>query len=169
MNERIKKLRKALALTQQEFANHLGIRQNTIAKYETNRGTPTRAVIALICREFRVNEEWLRTGSGDMFQQEPKDELDRLVTEYGLPQEFRTLAEEFLDLKPDERKVVLGFVQKLAAKLTAESTAEPVDQHAIWEAEARAEAEEYYQEILEEKKQQARESAFLDYGGDLLA
>ena len=68
MNERIKKLRKALDLTQQAFADRLGIKQNTVAQYEIGRNTPIDAVISLICREFRVNETWLRTGEGEMFQ-----------------------------------------------------------------------------------------------------
>ena len=67
MNERLKKLRKALDLTQQEFATRVGSKRNTIAKYETNTNIPSAAVISLICREFNVNEEWLRTGYGDMF------------------------------------------------------------------------------------------------------
>lgn len=74
MKERIKKLRKALGLTQQKFADALGIKQNTIAQYESGRNAPIDAVISLICREFGVNEEWLRTGEGDMFQQKTRDE-----------------------------------------------------------------------------------------------
>lgn len=67
MNERLKKLRKTLDLTQQEFAIRIGSKRNTIAKYETNTNIPSTAVISLICREFNVNELWLRTGEGSMF------------------------------------------------------------------------------------------------------
>lgn len=67
MNERLKKLRKMLDLTQQEFADKIGSKRNTIAKYETEANTPSTAVISLICREFNVNEEWLLTGKGEMF------------------------------------------------------------------------------------------------------
>ena len=67
MNERIKKLRKALELTQQEFADKIGTKRNTVANYETNRNEPSNSVISLICREFCVNEQWLRTGEGEMF------------------------------------------------------------------------------------------------------
>ena len=81
MNERIKKLRKALDLTQQAFADRIGIRQNTIAKYETNRGTPTTSVISLIVREFNVSEKWLRTGEGEMFNQSVESTVDRLCAE----------------------------------------------------------------------------------------
>lgn len=67
MHERLKQLRKTLDLTQQEFADRIGSKRNTIAKYETETNTPSAAVISLICREFRVNEKWLREGTGEMF------------------------------------------------------------------------------------------------------
>ena len=67
MHERLKQLRKTLDLTQQEFADRIGSKRNTIAKYETDTNTPSAAVISLICREFRVNEKWLREGTGEMF------------------------------------------------------------------------------------------------------
>ena len=67
MNERLKKLRKALDLTQQEFADRIGVTRNSFANYETGRNTPIDAIIISICKEFNVNENWLRTGEGDMF------------------------------------------------------------------------------------------------------
>lgn len=75
MNERIKKLRKTLDLTQQEFADRLGIKRNTVATYESGRNEPIDAVISLICREFNVNEEWLRNGTGEMFVELDKEDL----------------------------------------------------------------------------------------------
>ncbi|MCR1905148.1 helix-turn-helix domain-containing protein [Intestinimonas butyriciproducens] len=74
MNERIKELRKALGLTQQDFADRIGSVQNTITGYETGRRAPSNQVVALICREFNVNENWLRTGEGQMFIQVSRDE-----------------------------------------------------------------------------------------------
>lgn len=74
MQERIKELRKALGLTQQKFADALGVKQNTIAQYESGRNAPIDAVVSLICREFNVNEEWLRTGEGEMFKSKSRNE-----------------------------------------------------------------------------------------------
>lgn len=74
MNERLKKLRKSLDLTQQKFADIVGVKQNTVAQYEMGRNEPIDSVISLICREFNVNEEWLRTGNGEMFIQIDKDD-----------------------------------------------------------------------------------------------
>ena len=74
MGERIKELRKALGLTQQEFSDRIGVKRNTIAQYESGRNEPLDAVITLICRTYDVSEEWLRTGEGDMFVQRSRDE-----------------------------------------------------------------------------------------------
>lgn len=66
IGERIKQIRKAKGLTQQKFADAIGLKQNTIATYEMGRNIPLSPVITSICREFHINETWLRTGEGDM-------------------------------------------------------------------------------------------------------
>ena len=74
MEERIKELRKELGLTQTEFAERIGSAQNTITGYETGRRVPSSQVITLIARTFDVNETWLRTGEGAMFNEVTRDE-----------------------------------------------------------------------------------------------
>jgi HTH-type transcriptional regulator/antitoxin PezA len=69
MHERIKKLRKTLDLTQQEFADRIGVKRNTVGQWEIGRNAITDQIIFSICREFNVNEDWLRTGVGEMFEQ----------------------------------------------------------------------------------------------------
>ena len=64
---RLKLLRNTLNLTQQEFADRIGCKRNTVAKYEIDSSAPSTAVVSLICREFNVNEEWLRFGTGNIF------------------------------------------------------------------------------------------------------
>ena len=73
MKERIKKLRKHLDLTQREFGERIGIKGTSIANYELGRNEPIDAVISLICREFNVNEAWLRSGTGEMFIEMDKE------------------------------------------------------------------------------------------------
>lgn len=68
MNERIKNIRNYHKMTQQEFADKIKVKRNTVATYEMGRSIPSDSAIALICREFNVNEEWLRNGTGEMFQ-----------------------------------------------------------------------------------------------------
>lgn len=74
MHERLKKIRKSLHLTQQEFADKLGITRSTVATYETGKSNPSDAAVSLMCKEFNINETWLRTGEGDMFIEQTADE-----------------------------------------------------------------------------------------------
>lgn len=89
MKNRIKQIRKEHKLTQVEFGEKIGVKGNTITNYETGLRNPTDAVILSICREFNVNEEWLRTGNG-----EPTIKRTRR-------QEIGAFANEVMDL-PDE-------------------------------------------------------------------
>lgn len=73
MKERIKEIRKAAGMTQADFGKKIGVKGNTVTNYETGLRTPTDAVILSICREFGVNEEWLRNGTGEMFLDNAKD------------------------------------------------------------------------------------------------
>lgn len=74
MNERIKKLRQALGLSQDEFGRRLGVTRGAVTNIELNKVEPKPLFVDLICREFGANEEWLRTGEGDMFVQLSRDE-----------------------------------------------------------------------------------------------
>ena len=73
IGERIKEARKALKLTQQVFADTIGLKRNTVATYEMGKSLPSDRTIADICREFHVNEFWLRTGEGEMFSPRTRD------------------------------------------------------------------------------------------------
>lgn len=68
IGERIKAVRKHFKLTQAEFGDRIGVKGNTIANYELGRNAPVDAIFSLLCREYGVNEIWLRTGEGEMFQ-----------------------------------------------------------------------------------------------------
>ena len=80
MNERLKKLRKELDMTQQEFADRIGISRGNIGAYEVGKNAISNAVISLIFREFNVNEKWLRFGDGEMFiELSRSDEIAQFV------------------------------------------------------------------------------------------
>ena len=126
MHERIRKLRKSLDLTQEKFAERIGIKRNTIATYESGRNEPVDSVVALICREFHVNEDWLRYGIGEMFSPEPEDELQALTEKYGLTAADRILIEKFINLKAESRDAVLQFITDVAAALGSDGFYEDV-------------------------------------------
>ncbi|MBQ3215136.1 MAG: helix-turn-helix domain-containing protein [Oscillospiraceae bacterium] len=74
LGSRIKAIRAHHSMTQQDFADRIGISRGGLANYEVDRNEPIDAVIVLICREFGVNETWLRTGEGEMLQPVDRDE-----------------------------------------------------------------------------------------------
>ncbi len=123
MNERLKKLRKALDLTQQEFADRIRVKRNTVATYEMGRSGISDAAISLICKEFNVNEAWLRTGEGDMFIPEPASELEAIAKKYDLSHEAYLLIEKFVTLSKDKQDIIIDFVKAAAASM-AEDEAE---------------------------------------------
>lgn len=74
MNTRIKYIRKEIGLTQAEFGERIGVTQNSVAQFELGRRNPSEQTIMMICREFHVSEEWLRTGKGEAFATQPTRE-----------------------------------------------------------------------------------------------
>lgn len=115
MKNRLKQLRKRLNITQQDFADRIGIKRNTLANYEIGRNEPLDAVISLICREFNVNEEWLRTGKGDMFNASGDDELSYLVGQLcGSDDEFKKeFVKTLCKLSDKQWKVLKEFVDEV--------------------------------------------------------
>lgn len=127
MNDRIKKVRTALGLSQQEFADRIGIKRGAVANYEVGRNEPIDAVISLICREFNVSERWLRTGEGEMFVQISRDkEIMRFVGDVmqGEDENFRRRFLLALARLPEEH---WAEIEDFARKITAESKKEEQD------------------------------------------
>ena len=122
VGSRIKDLRKSLGLTQQEFADRVGIKQSTVATYEAGRNVPSDAVISLICREFNVREAWLRDGTGEMLEVKPRaEELGELVRKLlaDRPESFRSrLIMSLLRFEPDspEWQILENIYNSIAAE-----------------------------------------------------
>ena len=110
MNERIKKLRKQLHLTQDEFGNKLGVANSSISNIEKNRYGITDQMIKLMVKEFGVNENWLRTGEGEMFPEFDRANAiaklaDDIMTE--VPDSFKSRLVTALAQMTDEQWKVL--------------------------------------------------------------
>lgn len=76
VNERVKDIRKSLGLTMEKFGNRIGLKKAAVSVIESGKCSVTDANIKSICREFNVNEEWLRNGTGDMFiEMDPENQL----------------------------------------------------------------------------------------------
>lgn len=117
MNERIRKLRKHLDLTQQEFADKIRVKRNTVATYEMGRSIPSDAAISLICSEFNVNEIWLKTGDGEIFKPVPNDVLDALAKEYNLSHNQYIFIKKFVDLKKERFDDIIAFLKDVISSI----------------------------------------------------
>lgn len=119
MGERIKELRKLLNLTQAKFAEKIGVKPNTISQYESGRNEPLDAVISLICREFNVNENWLRTGEGEMFVSLTRSQEIAEFVGKSLKGENDNFVRRFVavlaQLEPSEWELIEKIASKLAA------------------------------------------------------
>ena len=120
MNDRIALVRKATGLTQEKFGERLGLSRNFMWMIENGTRIPSDRTIADICREFNVNETWLRTGEGEMFIQIPESEkiaaflADITATECD---DFkRRFIEMLADLKPEEWKLLERMAERLQKK-----------------------------------------------------
>lgn len=120
MKERLKALRIQLGNTQVEFAERLNRTQTAISEYESGRKKITDRTIADICREFDVNEKWLRTGEGVMFKAQENinamlsADVARLVMS---SDDFtKQLVHAYLSLPADTRATVYEFIKKVVAE-----------------------------------------------------
>ena len=118
IGERIKELRKSFNLTLEEFGKKLGVGKTAISKLEKNERNLTDQMALSICREFNVREEWLRDGTGDMFEPAALDELDALAKEYGLSEGEKILIEHYVKLDERSRRAVIDFIIDTASALS---------------------------------------------------
>lgn len=101
MNERIKQIRKALHLSQDDFGKKLGVTRGVITNIELNKTKPKPLFIKLICETFEVNENWVVNGTGEMFIQKSRSD---------------TIADFFADvLKEEDDSFKRRFVEMLAS------------------------------------------------------
>lgn len=149
MKDRIREVREHFGLSMEKFGSRIGIGKASISLLESGKNKPSVQTITLICREFGVNEQWLRTGEGEMFEQTRPNVLDGLAAEYSLDKEQVSVIENFLDLSPQERTMFLTCMRKVfggPVESTAQSTAIPDK-----EAQRIAESDEF--KALREKNE----------------
>ena len=119
IGDRIKEARKSKGKTQQAFADAIGLKRNTVATYEMGKAMPSDRTISDICREFEVNELWLREGIGEMFQQRSRSE--ELAAFFGDVQAEGGFKEAFLTvlarLGPEEWELFERKARELAEEI----------------------------------------------------
>lgn len=120
MNERIALVRKSLGLTQEKFAEQVGLSRNFMWMIESGTRVPSDRTISDICREFNVNETWLRTGEGEMFNQITRlEKITSFLTEITEDEgdDFkRRFVEMLAELEPEDWKLLERMAEKLQKK-----------------------------------------------------
>lgn len=127
MKDRIKKIRKKLDLTQQKFADRLSVKRNTVAQWELGINALTDQVVTSVCREFNVNEDWLRTGAGgdeNMFVKLSEDEELAMYTQMLLDSTDDVVADMIKEtiviyekLDNDSKQALKNVARKLLDKM----------------------------------------------------
>lgn len=118
VNERIRYLRKnELNMTLDKFGERLGVKKSALSLIESGKNNVTDQMFKAICREFNVNEEWLRDGTGDMFVI-PEDEDALLVSELlenpdnKFYRSVLNLIKTYKEVSPASQKVLDEFAEK---------------------------------------------------------
>ena len=109
MNERIRILRENAGLSRAAFGQKIGVSGDVINNLERGRVEIKEPMIKLICSEFSVNENWLRTGIGDMFAATPSSTMEQLRKEFDLDDFSYNLVYQYLKLGSDQRQSVRDF------------------------------------------------------------
>lgn len=116
MENRIKILRKELNLTQEKFGERLGMKKNSISQIENGVNALTEQLLVSICREFNVNEDWLRNGTGEMFIEVPEEaEFEAAAAELSKNNDVLAMQAVIQYWKLDEasREAVRKYVKNL--------------------------------------------------------
>lgn len=124
--KRVRELRKALALSGEKFGEQIGIKRNTLSQIETGKNNLTEQLLKSICREFNVNEDWLRTGEGEMFKTYDYDDevaecIESMITEdYPFYNIIKGVMVAYNRSKPDDRKIIDKFMEQVVEILKKE-------------------------------------------------
>lgn len=113
MHERLKQIRKNAKMTQQNFAEELGMMRSAYANYEIGRTIPSASFIKLVCYKFNVDENWLVNGTGEMYVETEDSILNQLKNTYNLSNLEYKILTAYLELDTSQRKAVEEFIHKI--------------------------------------------------------
>lgn len=117
INQRIRELRTSLGMTQDTFGAAVAMSRSVVKNFEYNKTEPSDMQISLICKTYNVNENWLRTGKGEMFN--PMSTDDKIIDAFGrlaavADDSFvKQFAAALAELTPDEWELVEKFARKV--------------------------------------------------------
>ena len=111
--ERLFCIRKTLGMTQIEFAKIVNSSNGHVSDMEKDRKNITESTIELLKLKCNVNENWLRTGTGEMFLKTPTNTMEQLKKEFNLDEFSFNLVHEYLKLAPSQREKVRDFFYRV--------------------------------------------------------
>lgn len=112
INERFRKLRDSLGLSQAKFGDSINVSRGAINAIEQNRSNVHGAILKAICLEYHVNESWLVDGTGEMFIDCAAPSPRQLLEDY--------LLEKYKELPPAAQKEIYNFAKKIIEEHKAE-------------------------------------------------
>lgn len=115
IGDRIRDIRKEKGLTQKEFGSKITLAQNYLSQIEKGERDATEKIIKLICFEFNIDENWLRTGDGVMEPTSNTFSLDNYAKQRHMSDIDFKIIKGFLDLDPEVRKVILSTFKNALA------------------------------------------------------
>ncbi len=114
LDNRVKLIRKKLNISQADFGNKLGITGAGISKIENGKRNLTEQMLRMICKEFNINEKWLRSGEGEVFRQLPSEAIGRLADNYRLDELDKRIISEYVRLDEKKRQVIKEYIMRVA-------------------------------------------------------
>ena len=121
IGEQLKKVRETHGLSQTEFAQIMHITPGSVSRYESGIRKPGPRLVKDICQRFGINQTWLYTGNGEMF--ETLSPLRKFLKKKGIDDEDITVIDAYLSMNPFERKAFRSFLATLAVTLNQEDSA----------------------------------------------
>lgn len=110
ISERIELVIKALGITKSEFARRLKMGPSSVTKLCKGINKPSEQTVMVICKEFNVREEWLKNGTGEMFNQTPANAIDEMAESHGLSPDFAAIVKRLMKLPPDVQDQIVEAV-----------------------------------------------------------
>lgn len=112
--KRFKEIRNHYNLSMGNFGNKIGLSASGVSAIESGTRTLNEKHIKLIHAAFpEINEEWLRSGRGEMISRSEKTFLDALAESYNLSALECDIIHAFLDMEPEQQKVFLNMAKAL--------------------------------------------------------
>lgn len=115
VNERVKDVRKSHGLTMEKFGERIGLKKAAVSVIESGKCSVTDANIKSICREFNVNEQWLRTGEGEPYIKLRTDDIIAKATVLLGKRDplFESIVETYSKLDDVDKEVAMKILTEL--------------------------------------------------------